>query len=196
MHPTLVLLTAALLLCACERAAAPPAANSAEAHPAQANAAEAWSAPAPLPAPAFPALTGRVVDEADLLTPEQENGFAARQAALERLTTDQFVIATVRSLEGRNIEDYARDLGNHWRLGQAEKDNGVLLLIAPNERQARIAVGLGLEHILTDEAAREIMERDLVPHFRRGEWQRGIDIGGRSIALVLGSQASTPRGRQ
>lgn len=197
MRAAAALTAGALILCACERAAPPDpeAAETAETAEA-AKSAPAWSAPAPAPQIAFPAPAGRVVDQADLLTAEQEQALAARQAALERFTSDQIVIVTVDSLQGRDIEDYARELGSHWGVGQADLDNGVLVVVAPNERRVWIAVGRGLEHILSSEAAASIIERDLLPHFRRGDWYRGLDEGERSIALALGSQASTPRGRR
>ena len=98
----------------------------------------------------FPALSGRVVDQAGLLAPDRRTALEAKLKAREDRTTDQIVVATVRSLEGREIEDYANRLFRHWQLGQREKNNGALLLVAPNERKVRIEVGYGLEGALTD----------------------------------------------
>lgn len=153
-------------------------------------------APLPAAAQAFPELTGRVVDQADLLPPQAEAELTERLAALERRTTDQLVIVTVDSLHGRAIAGYTRDLGNHWGIGTAEKDNGVILLVAPHERRVRIAVGYGLEHVLTDEEADEIVERDLLPCFREADWYGGIDAGSRSIAARLSADDAMTRGRE
>src|SRR5690606_32411841 len=94
-----------------------------------------WLAAAALAQPSFPALTGRVVDEAGLLTPAQERELEGRLAALESRTTDQLVVVTVRSLQGYEIEEYGYQLGRAWGIGQSAVDNGVLLIVAPNERQ-------------------------------------------------------------
>src|SRR6185436_8797753 len=97
---------------------------------------------APAPAPALPALTGRVVDMADLLSPGEEAALTRRLAALERRTSDQLVIVTTRSLGGRSIEEYGLRLGNGWHIGQRGRDNGVLLIVAPREHLTRIEVGM------------------------------------------------------
>lgn len=175
------------MLAACDGADQAPAAAARDALPVP------LSAASPADRPAFPALTGRVVDQADVLRPEDEARLAATIAALERRTTDQLVIVTVPSLGGRTIEDYSRTLGNHWRIGQADKDNGVLLVVAPQERQVRIAVGHGLEAILTNARASEIIDRDLLPAFRRSRWNEGISAGVDSIADTLLAHAHEPR---
>jgi uncharacterized protein len=141
----------------------------------------------------FPALTGRVVDQADLLNAAQEQQLVRTSQALERRTTDQLVIVTVPSLQGRAIEDYSRALGSHWGIGQREKDNGVLLVVAPNERLVRIAVGYGLEPILTNARASEIIDRDLLPAFRESRWNDGISAATQSIVSVLVAHEREPR---
>jgi uncharacterized protein len=146
------------------------------------------------PARHFPTFTGRVVDEAGLLTPDQTSALADRAAALERRTGDQLVIVTVRSLEGRTIEDYAREIGSRWGIGAVDKDNGVVLLVATAERQTRIATGRGLTQILTDADARTIVDRDLVPHFRDGDWFGGLEAGVGAITDLLVARADMPRG--
>jgi len=146
-------------------------------------------------APALPRLTGRVVDDANLLAPEQEQRLGAALAALESRTTDQLVIVTIPDLAGQPIEDYARRLGNHWGLGQAGKDNGVLIVVAPVERKVRIAVGDGLEPVLTNARADEIIRGDMLPAFRESRWYDGIDAGARSIAATLVAHAGERRGR-
>ena len=85
----------------------------------------------------FPPLTGRVVDQANVLSPEAEAGLESKLADLEARSGIQLVVATVDSLEGQEIEPYANELFRAWRLGEAERNNGVLLLVAPNERRVR-----------------------------------------------------------
>jgi uncharacterized protein len=100
-----------------------------------------------LPAAAldFPRLTGRVVDEAGILDSGVRASLTQKLADHEARSTDQVVIATVRSLQGESIENYANLLFRRWGLGQRDKNNGVLLLVAPSERKVRIEVGYGLE---------------------------------------------------
>ncbi|RMF04505.1 MAG: TPM domain-containing protein, partial [Alphaproteobacteria bacterium] len=113
--------------------------------------------------PQFPALTGRVVDEAGLLSREEADALARQLEALEERTSDQLVVVTLRSLQGFPIEDYGYKLGRHWGIGQAGKDNGVLLIVAPTERKVRIEVGRGLEGELPDALAKLIIENAILP---------------------------------
>jgi uncharacterized membrane protein YgcG len=101
----------------------------------------------------FPALTGRVVDQADILSPAVRTDVAAQSKELEEKSGIQLVVATVPSLQGGDIETFANQLFRAWELGQAQKNNGILLLVAPNERKVRIEVGYGLEGTLTDALA-------------------------------------------
>lgn len=133
----------------------------------------------------FPALTGRVVDQAGLLTPAKETELTARLEALERDTTDQLVVVTVSSLQGLEIEDYGYRLGRSWGIGQADTDNGVLLIVAPNERKVRIEVGYGLEPILTDGLSALIIHNEILPSFREGHFERGIEQGVTAIEAQL-----------
>ncbi|HEX8307834.1 MAG TPA: TPM domain-containing protein [Allosphingosinicella sp.] len=146
------------------------------------------SSPTPLPS-----LTGRVVDQAGVLGAKAEAGLTARLAALERETTDQLVVVTVNSLEGEPIDDLARRLGNGWGVGQKGIDNGVLLIVAPTDRQARIQVGYGLEGLLTDERAQRIMDEKIVPACRRGHCDRAIADGVAAIAELLRSDGKRPK---
>jgi uncharacterized protein len=142
-------------------------------------------AAAQLSDPKFPALTGRVVDDANLLTSEDRRELDAELAALEQKSKDQLVVVTLKSLQGYAIEDFGYRLGRHWRIGQAGTNNGVLLIVAPTERQVRIEVGRGLEPQLTDALTRIIIENAILPAFRRGEWAAGIKAGVRDIRDVL-----------
>ena len=140
----------------------------------------AWAAE-----PAFPALTGRVVDQADILTPETEARLTGDLAVLEQASGDQVVVATVRSLQGLSIEEFANLLFRHWQLGGAEKDNGALLLVAPNERKVRVEVGYGLEGVLTDAAASTVVQSLVLPRFRAGDLQGGVEAGTRGLLELL-----------
>lgn len=138
-----------------------------------------------LAAPTFPPLTGQIVDTANLLNPEDRAGIEAELKALEQKSTDQFVVVTVPSLGGYEIEDYGYQLGRHWGIGRAGKDNGVLLIVAPNERKVRIEVGRGLEPLVTDLMSRIIIENAILPEFRRGNFSGGIRAGVRDVTATL-----------
>ncbi|MBX3476123.1 MAG: TPM domain-containing protein [Brevundimonas sp.] len=132
----------------------------------------AWSAE-----PRFPELSGRVIDQARLLDDPTEAALTRKLEALEAATGDQLVVVTVPSLQGYEIEDYGYRLGRHWGIGERQKDNGVLLIIAPNERKVRIEVGYGLEPVLTDALSARIIQTTLLPAFRTSAFQRGITEG-------------------
>jgi uncharacterized protein len=145
--------------------------------------------------PVFPALTGRIVDEAGLLTPEDEAELTATLQSLEGTSSDQLAIVTLNSLQGFPIEDFGYKLGRHWGIGQAGKDNGVLLIVAPNERKVRIEVGKRLEPLLTDAMSRIIIENAILPGFRRGDFAGGIRAGVRDIKDVLLGDAEAVKQR-
>ena len=137
----------------------------------------------------FPVLTGRVVDAANLLKPDERAALDAKLKAHEDKTSDQVVVATVPSLEGFEIEDYANRLFRQWKLGQAKTNNGALLLVAPKERKVRIEVGYGLEGALTDAVSRLIIENGITPRFRAGDFAGGITRGVDDIISVLSGDA-------
>jgi uncharacterized protein len=141
---------------------------------------------APAAAQTFPELSGRVVDQADILTPEQEAALTQRLEALQQASSRQLVIATVSSLEGHPIEDYGYRLGRQWGIGQREANNGIILLIAPNDRKVRIEVGYGLEPIMTDALSHQIIEDQILPRFRdNGDYAGGIEAGTNAIIEQL-----------
>ncbi len=131
----------------------------------------------PAAAQDLPALTGRVVDQADLLPPDVEAAITAKLETLERDTTRQLVVVTVPSLQDYSIEDFGFALGGAWKIGNAEADNGVIFLIAPNERRVRIEVGDGVEAILPDAMAWIIIRDRVTPRFRDGDIPGGIVAG-------------------
>jgi uncharacterized protein len=143
----------------------------------------------PALAQTFPQLTGRVIDAANLLKPEERVALEAKLKAHEDKTTDQVVVATLRSLEGYEIEDYANRLFRHWQLGQKGKDNGALLLVAPQERKVRIEVGYGLEGALTDALSKVIITTAIAPQFQKGNFTGGIDAGVDAMLSILTGDA-------
>jgi len=136
-------------------------------------------------APVFPQLTGRVVDEAGLLASASRIQLGKKLAAHEQATSDQVVVVTLKSLQGYTIEDLGYQLARHWSIGQAKKNNGVLLLVAPNERKVRIEVGYGLEGKLTDARSHQIIQQVILPEFKRKQMSRGIIKGVDAILTVL-----------
>ena len=137
----------------------------------------------------FPALTGRVVDEAGLLDAATRAALTESLADFETKTTDQIVVVTLKSLQGTSIEDYGYQLGRRWQIGQKDKNNGVLLIVVPNERRVRIEVGYGLEGTLTDAISKFIIETSILPRFKVGDFTGGIQRGTEDIIQVLGGDA-------
>ena len=138
----------------------------------------------------FPPLTGRVVDQAGILNADIRGDLADKSKDLEEKSGIQLVVATVTSLQGSDIETYANELFRTWNLGQAQKNNGVLLLVAPNERKVRIEVGYGLEGALTDAVASVIISSAIVPRFKNGDFPGGIERGVGGILDVLGGDTA------
>jgi uncharacterized protein len=133
----------------------------------------------------FPQLSGPVVDQADILSAANRSDIAAKSIALQEKSGIQLVVATVRSLEGSDIETYANQLFRTWKLGQAQKNNGVLLLVAPAEHKVRIEVGYGLEGTLTDALSSAIISGAIVPRFKTNDLPGGIERGVDGIISVL-----------
>ena len=136
-------------------------------------------------APNYPELTGRVTDEAGLLSAADKADIESQLAALEQTSTDQLAVVTIKSLEGYSIEDYGIGLARKWGIGQKGKDNGILLIVAHNDRKVRIEVGRRLEPMMTDTMSTLIIENAIVPKFRRGDFAGGIKDGVRDIKTVL-----------
>ena len=134
----------------------------------------------------FPQLTGRVVDQAELLDTQAEARITQMLAAHEQATSEQLVVVTVPDLQGRSIEEYGVGLGRSWGIGQQGEDNGALLIVARDDRRVRIEVGYGLEGRLTDAQSSLIINRIIVPAFREGDFQRGIVEGTQAVVQVLG----------
>ncbi|WP_298789495.1 TPM domain-containing protein [uncultured Campylobacter sp.] len=133
----------------------------------------------------FPALTGRVVDQAGILSPAVKEELESTLAAHENNTTNQVVVVTIKTLGGVNISEYSLKLGRYWGIGQKDKNNGVLLVVAPNDRQVRIEVGYGLEGTITDAFSEVIIDNYIVPEFKKDDIEGGIKIGTQKILALL-----------
>lgn len=139
-------------------------------------------------APEFPELTGRVVDRAEMLSPEVESQLNQMLQAHEQASSEQVVVVTLPELQGYPIEDYGYQLGRHWGIGQEGEDNGALLIVAQQERKVRIEVGYGLEGRLTDAASATIVNQIITPAFRQGNFADGIASGAAAMVQVLGGE--------
>jgi uncharacterized protein len=138
----------------------------------------------------FPALTGRVVDQAGVMTVESRSDVEAKAKALDDKSGIQLVVATVKSLQGNDIETYANQLFRFWKLGEAKKNNGVLLLVAPAEHKVRIEVGYGLEGTLTDALSSVIISSAIIPRFKTNDFSGGIERGVDGIISVLSGDSA------
>lgn len=152
---------------------------------------EASSCPSPDPFP-LPPLTGRVADNARLLTPARQDKLSGALADTERLTRHQFVVVTVPSLHGKSIDDVGLMLGKCWGIGRKDHDDGVLLVVAPKERKVRIEVGYGLERTLTNSEAKAIIDQHILPSFKRGKLAAGIFRGSAAIIREIDDLGATP----
>ena len=138
----------------------------------------------------FPALSGRVVDQANIMSPVTRSDVEAKSKDLEDKSGIQLVVATVKSLQGSDIETYANQLFRFWKLGEAKKNNGVLLLVAPAEHKVRIEVGYGLEGTLTDALSSVIITSAITPRFKANDFSAGIERGVDGIIAVLTTDAA------
>ena len=146
----------------------------------------AWAA-APLAhaAPTYPPLSGRVVDDAHVLTPQATADLTAKLTALEQSTGRQLVVATVPSLQGAEIEDYGVGLIRAWRIGAKGENDGAILIVAPNEKKVRVEVGYGLEGVLTDAVSELIIQHQVLPKFRAGDVPGGVVAGADALIAQL-----------
>lgn len=131
------------------------------------------------------ALKGRVADGAKILSAEDETRLSDQLAFYERQTKHQMVVATTPSLNGARVDNFGTCLGLRWGIGRKKQDDGIVILIAPNERQMRIATGTGMKSILTDDEALEIVEQ-MTPHFKNLDYTSGLSAGINAIAAQTG----------
>lgn len=133
----------------------------------------------------FPSLSGRVVDNANLLSQSTRYQLTELLQQHEKETSNQIVVVTLPDLQGLTVEEYGYQLGRHWKIGQKGKDNGVLLIVAPSERAVRIEVGYGLEGALTDALSANIIHTKILPYFRQGNFDAGVVNGTESIIAAI-----------
>ena len=131
------------------------------------------------------ALTGRVTDAARILSPDQQLRLTAKLAALEQTTGHQLVVVTVPTLDGADVATFTTNLANAWGIGRRGHDDGVVLLVAPKERNVRIAVGYGLEQRLPNALCQRIIDAHMLPHFRQGDVPGGIEAGADALVAEL-----------
>ena len=136
-----------------------------------------------------PYLTGRVNDNAQIMSESTSKTLTETLKAYEARTTNQIVILTIPSLKGESIEDFANKVFNEWKLGQKDKDNGILMVVVPQERRMRIEVGYGLESMMPDLSASRIIREIMTPRFRTGDYDGGITDGALAIISVLDGKA-------
>jgi len=129
-----------------------------------------------------PYLGGRVNDYANMLSPEAIQSLEYMLKSHEDSTSNQVVVLTVQSLEGEVLEEYSIKVVEAWKLGTAKNDNGVLVLVAKDDRKVRIEVGNGLEGALTDASSGWIIRNLIVPNFKQGEYDAGLIAG---VAAIL-----------
>jgi uncharacterized protein len=136
--------------------------------------------------PNFPALSGPVVDAANILSADDEVILDNKIRSLKDKSGHQMNIATVPSLEGYDISDYGNRLFRFWKLGDKTANDGVLILVAPSERKVRIEVGYGLEGDMTDAISSVIINHDMIPRFKSGDWSGGLVLGVDDVEKVIG----------
>lgn len=152
-----------------------------------------WLLPPLASAQSLPKPAGRVTDLAGVIDPAAEAEIDRRIDQLEQQTSSEIAVATVVTLDGMSIEEYANRLFKEWGVGQAKQDNGVLVLVAPNEREMRVEVGYGLEGVLPDGLAGQVIRDTFTPRFRDGDYSGGIRDGvGRIADIVEKHQVLTP----
>jgi uncharacterized protein len=132
-----------------------------------------------------PPLRGRVNDYANMISADAENRIDSISSELERSDSTQLVVLTVPSLEGEDLEGFSIRVAEEWAIGQEEYDNGVLLLVAQAERRIRIEVGYGLEGALTDLQAGRIIDNEIAPYFKAGQFGEGLVRGTEAIAATV-----------
>lgn len=143
----------------------------------------------------IPYLTGRVNDYAQVLSGEAKELLSQKLKEHEDRTTNQVVVLTLPTLQGENIEDFSNQIFNEWGLGQEGQDNGILIVVVPDERMMRIEVGYGLEGAVPDITAGRVIREIMTPRFRDGDFDGGISEGALAIINILeGEELPVPAG--
>ncbi|MGQ0577294.1 MAG: TPM domain-containing protein [Betaproteobacteria bacterium] len=148
------------------------------------------AAPVAAQEPAIPYLSGRVVDQAGILSKQARDRLSAMLQAHERATGNQIVVLSIPTLGGDSVEDFAVRAFEEWKLGSRDKDNGVLILVVPQDRRMRIEVGYGLEGTIADATASRIIRDLMTPRFREGNYDVGIEAGVTAVIQILEGRRS------
>ena len=138
--------------------------------------------------PAKPSLETSVYDDAHILSNIQKKALEQKLIKYNDTTSTQIVVATVKTIHGKNIALYATEWAHKWKIGQKGKDNGVFVLVAVNDRKLTIRTGYGVEHLLTDAYSRRIIEQVIKPEFKQGNYYRGLDKGTTYIMKALNGE--------
>ena len=138
--------------------------------------------------PEKPKFQTSVYDYVNLLTSSQKTNLESKLVRYSDTTSTQIVIAIIASTEGENINYLAANWGEKWGIGDADKDNGVLVLLAKNDKKIAIQNGKGVEHLLTDFQSKRIIERVIIPEFKRGDFYLGLDKGSDYIFRTLNGE--------
>ena len=145
------------------------------------------------PIPEKPAVETSVYDYINLLGPSEKNALEQKLINYSDSTSTQIVVAIIESTEGENINFLGAQWGQEWGIGQADKDNGILVLLARGDRRIAINTGYGIESTLTDGLSRRIIENVIIPEFKRGDYYAGLDKGADAIFEVLTGQFNEDR---
>lgn len=137
--------------------------------------------------------TGLVHDYAGVLTADQQQQLEAKLVNFDNSTSNQIVVVTVLSMQGNDIADYAVELGRKWGVGGKQFNNGIILLIAKNDRKLHIATGYGLEGTIPDVTASQIIQEIIKPNFRSGDYNSGINQGVDALMAAAQGKYNTPR---
>ena len=138
--------------------------------------------------PETPKNQTSVYDYIGLLTPNQKTSLEGKLVRYSDTTSTQIVVVIIPSTEGENINYLAANWGEKWGIGDAKKDNGILLLLAKNDRKIAIQAGRGTEHLLTDFLAKRIIERIITPEFKKGDYYSGLNKGTDYIFKTLNGE--------
>ena len=147
-----------------------------------------WTISGASPALEVPYLSGRVNDQVALIGDESRARIEQRLQKLEQQSGAQVAVLIIRGLQGESLEDFSMQVAETWKLGREGVDDGVLLLIAREDRGIRIEVGYGLEHVLTDLESRRIIDYLMAPAFRKGEFEQGVEAAVEAIAAKIAGE--------
>jgi len=138
----------------------------------------------------LPDYTGYVNDFAKVIDADTVSRLESLISQIEAETTAEIAVVTIESLQGKVIEDYAIELFSQWGIGKEDQDNGVLLLVAIEDRTLRLEIGYGLEGAITDVESKRILENSVIPQFKEGNYSQGIYAGVEAVAAHIYDEAN------